>query len=157
MSITVCSKCFLTALYHVSNIKVTEGATGVEPVTSRSAVECSATELYPLDLLFFPNTYIYTTIYRFSIYKPNSWINFQLFTTCNKDGDIRHSKVSEGANEVETVTSQSAVECSATELYPQHIFSLISVINLCRYIWSLHVERESMYRLPILSQLQCRR
>ena len=24
-----------------------QGATGVEPVTSRSAVECSATELYP--------------------------------------------------------------------------------------------------------------
>ena len=28
--------------------EILEGATGVEPVTSRSAVECSATELYPL-------------------------------------------------------------------------------------------------------------
>ena len=27
--------------------KTHQGATGVEPVTSRSAVECSATELYP--------------------------------------------------------------------------------------------------------------
>ena len=32
-------------------LKNCQGATGVEPVTSRSAVECSTTELYPRRLL----------------------------------------------------------------------------------------------------------
>ena len=32
-------------------IKKMKGATGFEPVTSRSAVECSTTELYPLIVL----------------------------------------------------------------------------------------------------------
>lgn len=31
--------------------KVSEGASGIEPETSRSAVECSTTELYPQQLL----------------------------------------------------------------------------------------------------------
>ena len=34
-----------------SSTKARKGTTGVEPVTSRSAVECSATELYPHRLL----------------------------------------------------------------------------------------------------------
>ena len=41
--------------------KKRKGTTGVEPVTSRSAVECSATELYPQSYMT-GNTIQYNTI-----------------------------------------------------------------------------------------------
>ena len=71
-------------------------------------VKISATELYPL--------YINVCMLRLCTVSIN--INIQTFYLI---------KSYQGATGVERVTSRSAVECSATELYPRHF-------NVCMYV-----------------------
>ena len=85
-----------------------KGTPGFEPGTSRSAVECSTTELYPhtFGTLCFPNV----CIFMFMIKK------LQYFM--------------KGTPGFEPETSRSAVEYSTTELYP-YIFGTLCFPNVC--------------------------
>ncbi|CAD5118874.1 DgyrCDS7547 [Dimorphilus gyrociliatus] len=99
-----------------------QGAPGFEPGTSRSAVECSATELYPLATV---NLQGHPDLNRGPL---DLQSNALPLSYTPSDSDLK------GAPGFEPGTSRSAVECSATELYP-HCKSFTVNDSFPKFLW----------------------
>ena len=127
--------------------KVFQGAPRIELGTSRSAVECSTTELYPLSAMYIlvklNKSFISQQKYKSGEYPYWSHFCFVSINCKNSTASLNqtnqhefrqkkrrtHEKVFQGAPRIELGTSRSAVECSTTELYPLSAMYILVKLN----------------------------
>ena len=73
--------------------------------------------------------------YPIAIQQRRVWQRFPVLRKLASGGSSS-TKARKGTTGVEPVTSRSAVECSATELYPHRLLLVVDVTGLVRYILS---------------------